>query len=88
MAATIRRAWFPGLLAGIGSVCGMLSLGAGSARTGASAFLICSMVTLILPMLAAVLFFHERVTVRWIGTLILGLAAIGLANFRLIRELL
>ncbi|GEM_PF-6619732 len=78
---TLRHGWMPGLLAGVGSVSGMLALGAAAGRSGPAAFLISSMVTLILPMFAAILIFHERVTLRWIATLVLGLIAIALANF-------
>lgn len=81
LALTFRRGWIPGLLAGAGSVVGMISLGAASGRSGPAAFLISSMVTLILPMFSAILVFHERATLRWIATLVLGLIAIALANF-------
>lgn len=79
--ATFRRGWYPGLVASIGSVSGVIAIGAASARCGPSAFLISSMVMLIVPMFAAVLIFRERATLRWIATLILGLCAIALANF-------
>lgn len=82
IARTFREAWRPGLLAGVGSTLGMVCLGAASSSSGAGAFLINSMVTLILPMLAAVLVFHERATPRWIGTLTLGLIAIVLSSMK------
>jgi hypothetical protein len=76
LAGTFRRAWLPGLLAGMGSTSGMLSLGAASSRSGPAAFLICSIVTLLLPMLASVLVFRERVTARWIAVLVSGIIAV------------
>jgi len=77
---TFRRAWRQGLLAGAGSTAGMVFLAAAVSRVGASAFLVVGMVTLILPMLAAVTVFAERVSLRWIGTLLLGLIAIAFSN--------
>ena len=78
---TFRRGWYPGLVASIGSVSGVISIGAASARSGPAAFLISSMVMLIVPMFAAILVFRERATLRWTATLVLGLLAIALANF-------
>ena len=76
---TFRKGWLPGGMAAVGSVSGMLSLAAASARTGPTAFLVCSMVTLIIPMIAAVTVFNERPGLRWSGTLALGVLAIVLA---------
>lgn len=80
LALTFKAGWLPGILAGFGSVCGMLGLAAGSARIGPPAFLITSMVTLIIPMIAAVTLFHERPSLRWATTLMLAVAAILLSS--------
>jgi hypothetical protein len=75
LASSIKRAWIPGVFGAAGSVSGLLSLAASPARP--STFLISSIVSLLLPMLAAVLFYSERAGLRWVATMALGLAAIA-----------
>lgn len=79
--AELARALLPGLAAAAGSICGMLAISAAAARSGPRAFLVSSIVMLLIPMLVSVIVFRERPTGRWIATLALGLIAVALSNF-------
>jgi drug/metabolite transporter (DMT)-like permease len=73
-----------GLLAGIGSVCGLALLQLCSSST--MAFPVASIAQIVVVAVISVLAFREKPTATWYGTIALGLLAVVLANWQQIQQ--
>jgi drug/metabolite transporter (DMT)-like permease len=71
-----------GLLAGAGSLGGMYCLGFAAELGGSIMYALCGAAGIVVASAASVAFFREKLTLRWIATILLGITAVWLGTPR------
>lgn len=78
--ASLRAAWWLGILTGLGSAAGMYMAGAASIAIGSISFALTGAAGILAAAVAGTIFFSEKRSLMWYATITLGVAAVVMGN--------